>query len=162
MASRGRGHAKAKSICYAFLGTAGAFHAFSPTATEHWLAMESPQKAKALSQIGPWRLEKTIGRGSTGKVKAAFNAETGEKRACKVILASVPLPSSQPIGPTTSIRDLPAARCDDSKAHGSKEFRIIREAAVLLLLDHPHVIQMHEMHMIDGMLLIIILDSLYH
>lgn len=87
------------------------------------------QKIKALSSIGPWQLTKTIGKGSTGKVKLAVNSSTGEKRACKIIFAQE-AESREPIGPTTSIRDIPGSKQDE---HG-KEFRIIREAAIMLLV----------------------------
>jgi hypothetical protein len=36
-------------------------------------------KAKVKKTLGVWKLGKTLGRGSMGKVKVAVNAVTGEK-----------------------------------------------------------------------------------
>ncbi|GMG29274.1 unnamed protein product [Ambrosiozyma monospora] len=36
-------------------------------------------------KIGPWRLGKTLGKGSTGRVLLAANVNTGKKAAVKVV-----------------------------------------------------------------------------
>lgn len=66
-------------------------------------------KAKALSQIETYRLTKTIGRGSMGKVKLAIDINSGQKLACKVI----------------------------------KDTLDLKEALVLSLLDHKHIVKLH-------------------
>ncbi|KAJ3293624.1 serine/threonine-protein kinase KIN2 [Borealophlyctis nickersoniae] len=105
--------------------------------------------------IGDYKLTKTLGQGSMGKVKLAVHTVTGERRACKIIprpLGAVPLKEHVVIGPTSSIRDLPAA-CEISshpkpkRTDDTKETRIIREAAIMLLLDHPHIVRLHEVVM---------------
>ncbi|KAJ3223963.1 serine/threonine-protein kinase KIN2 [Clydaea vesicula] len=82
---------------------------------------------------GNWILTKTIGKGSMGKVKLAINETTKEK-----------------VRPTTSIRDIPAANhYKNLQQDQAKEFRIIREAAIMLLLDHPYIVTLHEILLID-------------
>ncbi|KAJ1555040.1 serine/threonine-protein kinase KIN2 [Nowakowskiella sp. JEL0078] len=110
---------------------------------------------RAKKSVGNYRLTKTIGQGSMGKVKLAVHNITGEKFACKVI----PRPAGSPpvdemIGPTTSIRDLPAANeivlIQPKKTDDTKETRIIREAAILLLLDHPHIVKLHDIVLFEN------------
>lgn len=49
------------------------------------MTLDDMIKRKPRKMIGNYRLTKTIGQGSMGKVKLAINQKTGEKRACKII-----------------------------------------------------------------------------
>ncbi|KAI9204164.1 uncharacterized protein BJ171DRAFT_119722 [Polychytrium aggregatum] len=113
--------------------------------------------------IGAYRLTKTLGQGSMGKVKLAVHSETGAKYACKIVPrppGAVPIPDTTFVGPTHSIRDLLAlcgkeyesksASKSSSKTEGYKEIRIIREAAIMLLLDHPHICALYDFIVYDG------------
>ncbi|KAJ3148518.1 serine/threonine-protein kinase KIN2 [Geranomyces michiganensis] len=113
---------------------------------------------KRATTIGPYRLGKTLGQGSMGKVKLATHAITGEKRACKIIprpATAAPLNRPITIGPTKSINllPLPANPATRPKAgkdeDDSKEARIVREVAIMLLLNHPHIALMHEVILQD-------------
>ncbi|KAJ3163787.1 serine/threonine-protein kinase KIN2 [Geranomyces variabilis] len=113
---------------------------------------------KRVTTIGPYRLGKTLGQGSMGKVKLATHAITGEKRACKIIprpATAAPLTRTITIGPTKSINllPLPASVATRPKAgkdeDDSKEARIVREVAIMLLLNHPHIALMHEVILQD-------------
>ncbi|TPX51115.1 hypothetical protein SeMB42_g01042 [Synchytrium endobioticum] len=119
--------------------------------------------------IADYRLTKTLGQGSMGKVKLAIHLTSGHKRACKIISrppGSNPVLEPVSIGPTASIRDFPAASIDpiaiasmttrspagtkqaeDSK--NNKEIRIIREAAIMLLLRHPHICALYDLVLLD-------------
>ncbi|KAJ3057122.1 serine/threonine-protein kinase KIN2 [Rhizophlyctis rosea] len=120
---------------------------------------DAADPSRPRKMVGNYRLTKTLGQGSMGKVKLAVHSATGEKRACKIIprpaaviaLAAGQSPSDKPevIGPTSSIRDLPAANeispfPKPKKTDDTKETRIIREAAIMLLLQHPHIVRLHE------------------
>ncbi|TFY69042.1 hypothetical protein EVJ58_g628 [Rhodofomes roseus] len=84
--------------------------------------------------LGDYTLSKTLGAGSMGKVKLAHHSITGEKLAVK-ILPRVASPSG-----STSTPDAKQASKD-----ASKEIRILREAALSMLLHHPYICGMREM-----------------
>ncbi|KXS17798.1 Pkinase-domain-containing protein, partial [Gonapodya prolifera JEL478] len=105
-------------------------------------------RPKHAKQVGPWRLTKTIGQGSMGKVKLAINIDTDEKRACKIIpRPHQPPNSSGPdvmLGPTSDLhaifqRETPALSEGRSSGHTARHHRVLREASLMLLLDHPHI-----------------------
>ncbi|KAJ3373557.1 serine/threonine-protein kinase KIN2 [Allomyces arbusculus] len=71
----------------------------------------------AALMVDKYRIGRTIGEGSIGKVKLAMD-DIGQKYAVKIIDRS-------------KIANVPGA-----------EARIVREAALLSLLDHPHIVRM--------------------
>ncbi|KAI0864003.1 hypothetical protein F4860DRAFT_26511 [Xylaria cubensis] len=78
------------------------------------------------TQSGKWILGKTIGAGSMGKVKLARKEDGTEQVACKII-------------PRGSTEDGHHSRADKERADQSKEIRTAREAAIVTLLQHPHI-----------------------
>lgn len=80
---------------------------------------------------GKWILGKTIGAGSMGKVKLARKEDGPEQVACKII-------------PRGSTEDGHHSRADKERADQSKEIRTAREAAIVTLLNHPHVCGMRD------------------
>ncbi|KAK7741687.1 Serine/threonine-protein kinase [Diatrype stigma] len=78
------------------------------------------------TQSGKWILGKTIGAGSMGKVKLARKEDSTEQVACKII-------------PRGSTEDGHQSRADKERADQSKEIRTAREAAIVTLLQHPHI-----------------------
>ncbi|KAH7114169.1 kinase-like domain-containing protein [Dactylonectria estremocensis] len=78
------------------------------------------------TQSGKWILGKTIGAGSMGKVRLARKEDGSEQVACKII-------------PRGSIDDGHQSRADKERADQSKEIRTAREAAIVSLLNHPHI-----------------------
>ncbi|CEP13447.1 hypothetical protein [Parasitella parasitica] len=73
-----------------------------------------------------------------GKVKLALNTETNEKVAVKIVPRKLVLNKSVP--PTKKERD----------AEISREIRTIREASIMLLLDHPFIARLDEMVLVDN------------
>ncbi|KNE64685.1 CAMK/CAMKL/KIN1 protein kinase [Allomyces macrogynus ATCC 38327] len=86
----------------------------TPAAADGRAATARPPAAL---MVDKYRIGRTIGEGSIGKVKLAMD-DTGQKYAVKIIDRS-------------KIANVPGA-----------EARIVREAAVLSLLDHPHIVRM--------------------
>lgn len=74
--------------------------------------------------IGPWRLGKTLGRGSTGRVLLATHQHTGQKAAVKVVLK----------------RDLQ----DEEHTEEGLPYGIEREIIIMKLLTHPNVLRLYD------------------
>ncbi|KAF2804978.1 Pkinase-domain-containing protein [Mytilinidion resinicola] len=79
---------------------------------------------------GTWALGKTIGAGSMGKVKLAKNVASGEQVAVKIV-------------PRQS-QDEHRTQQDRERADHSKEVRTAREAAIVMLLNHPYICGMRD------------------
>ncbi|KAI0338743.1 Pkinase-domain-containing protein [Trametopsis cervina] len=88
--------------------------------------------------LGDYKLSKTLGAGSMGKVKLAHHEITGEKLAVKI------LPRVYP-GSGTQQASNPEAAAKQASKDASKEIRTLREAALSMLLHHPYVCGMREM-----------------
>lgn len=110
------------------------------------ILLKRAEENKPKKIIGEYKLTKTVGQGSMGKVKLAINQKTGEKRACKIMprpsYKSFSSCSSDPIiiDSTTSLDQFPELfPKEKANSQEIKENRIIREAAIVLLLNHPHI-----------------------
>ncbi|KAH9920596.1 uncharacterized protein B0H18DRAFT_1023487 [Fomitopsis serialis] len=98
---------------------------------------QSSSKPRSTNRIlGDYTLSKTLGAGSMGKVKLAHHTLTGEKLAVKI------LPRATPPSGSTSTAD---AAAKQASKDASKEIRILREAALSMLLHHPYICGMREM-----------------
>lgn len=87
--------------------------------------MNHSRRPPSIRAIGDVKLTKTLGSGSTGKVKLGINTVTGEKVAVKVIY-----------------RNFYDRKSKEPQA--AKEKRILREAAILNLINHPHIVQLYD------------------
>lgn len=88
------------------------------------------QQQQARSQWEPtricqYRLGKTLGKGSTGKVKLAMDIRSGRQVAIKIV---------------PRLRTIRGQRSSESIV--SRERRILREAGVLYLLEHPGIVRL--------------------
>jgi serine/threonine protein kinase len=103
------------------------------------LAVED-RKKKVLHQIGDYKLGKTLGKGSMGKVKVAM--KDGVKYACKIIKRPIP-------DETAALREFVYMSDDiialdhDLTTENLDDRRLIREMALTLLLDHPYIVTVH-------------------
>ncbi|KAI8800680.1 kinase-like domain-containing protein [Cladochytrium replicatum] len=82
--------------------------------------------------IGPWILGKTIGEGSSGKVKIAVHQISGEK----CVVKAVRRPRLAPCAPGAQ------ANAALEKVH-KRELYMIREACVGMCLDHPNIVKLN-------------------
>ncbi|SCU89769.1 LANO_0D06326g1_1 [Lachancea nothofagi CBS 11611] len=77
-------------------------------------------KRRSRDTIGPWKLGKTLGKGSSGRVRLAKNMETGKLAAVKIVpKAKSSRPSALPYG-------------------------IEREIIIMKLISHPNVMGLYE------------------
>ncbi|KAM8825581.1 serine/threonine-protein kinase BRSK2-like isoform 3-T3 [Synchiropus picturatus] len=70
--------------------------------------------------VGPYRLEKTLGKGQTGLVKLGVHCITGQKVAIKIV--------------------------NREKLSQSVLMKVEREIAILKLIEHPHVLKLHDVY----------------
>ncbi|KAI1995441.1 Serine/threonine-protein kinase [Ophidiomyces ophidiicola] len=91
---------------------------------------QTRRRTTIAASSGQWALGKTIGAGSMGKVKLAKNTETGEQAAVKII-------------PRHSTEEHRSTR-ESERADRSKEIRTAREAAIVMLLNHPFICGMRD------------------
>uniref|UniRef100_A0A8C7XQ62 Si:ch211-255p10.4 n=1 Tax=Oryzias sinensis TaxID=183150 RepID=A0A8C7XQ62_9TELE len=86
--------------------------------------MSSMSKELSLSQsaqyVGPYRLEKTLGKGQTGLVKLGVHCITAQKVAIKIV--------------------------NREKLSESVLMKVEREIAILKLIEHPHVLKLHDVY----------------
>lgn len=83
------------------------------------------QTKRPRRNIGPYQLTRTLGSGSMGKVKLAINNDNGEKCAVKIIPRKAPVHKNAP-------------------KDESRDIRIHREIALMMLLDHPYIVSLNE------------------
>ncbi|XP_019871793.1 serine/threonine-protein kinase BRSK2 isoform X2 [Aethina tumida] len=79
----------------------------------------NPQ-AEVHQYVGPYRLEKTLGKGQTGLVKLGVHCVTGKKVAIKII--------------------------NREKLSESVLMKVEREIAIMKLIDHPHVLGLTDVY----------------
>ncbi|KAI8149884.1 kinase-like domain-containing protein [Fennellomyces sp. T-0311] len=97
----------------------------SPSKSPHPKPRSKPRKV-----IGNYTLVTTLGSGSMGKVKLAMHNLTHDKLAVKIVPRSF------------------AAEAKNDKDE-NREVRTIREASIMLLLYHPHIVSLKELVVLD-------------
>ncbi|XP_071237981.1 serine/threonine-protein kinase BRSK2-like isoform X6 [Salvelinus alpinus] len=76
--------------------------------------------AHYMNYVGPYRLEKTLGKGQTGLVKLGIHCVTCQKVAIKIV--------------------------NREKLSESVLMKVEREIAILKLIEHPHVLKLHDVY----------------
>ncbi|KAG5440253.1 hypothetical protein PCANB_001823 [Pneumocystis canis] len=80
--------------------------------------------------IGPWRLGRTLGRGSTSRVRLAKHSATGQLAAIKIVPKNI---TPEPFKSSESEETV------SSFSHG-----IEREVVIMKLIDHPNVMRLYD------------------
>lgn len=89
--------------------------------------------ATTIRSIGDYQIIRTIGSGSTGKVKLGVNIRTQRKVAIKII-------SRKYINdPSKKSKETPSSR----------KKRILREAAILNLVHHPNIVRLYDLYVTE-------------
>ncbi|XP_063798879.1 serine/threonine-protein kinase BRSK1 isoform X3 [Pseudophryne corroboree] len=78
------------------------------------------QQQQHAQYVGPYRLEKTLGKGQTGLVKLGVHCITAQKVAIKIV--------------------------NREKLSESVLMKVEREIAILKLIEHPHVLKLHDVY----------------
>ena len=90
------------------------------------------EETQTTCKIGQWILGKTIGEGSSGKVKMAMHSTTKEKCVVKAVRRpKVPNSHDQPISSDVI-----------GRIH-KRELLMIREAALGVVMNHPNIVRLH-------------------
>ncbi|GME82609.1 unnamed protein product [Ambrosiozyma monospora] len=95
-------------------------------------------------KIGPWRLGKTLGKGSTGRVLLAANVNTGKKAAVKVVSKSI---LNAELGSDRDERDRDSA---------GLSYGIEREIIIMKLLNHKNVLRLYDVWETDNALYLVL------
>lgn len=77
---------------------------------------------KSKTHIGPWRLGRTLGRGSSGRVRLAKHVSTGQLAAVKIVPKSI-------------------ISAEDNKG---LPYGIEREVIIMKLIEHPNVMALYD------------------
>ncbi|KAL8950329.1 MAG: hypothetical protein Q9222_003634, partial [Ikaeria aurantiellina] len=89
--------------------------------------------------VGPWQLGKTIGKGSSGRVRKARNIWTGHYAAVKVVSRTV----AEKLR-TTSFAQMETILPGDNEDRPLIPYGIAREMIIMRLIEHPNVIRLYD------------------
>ncbi|KAI8115794.1 Serine/threonine-protein kinase HSL1, partial [Lucilia cuprina] len=89
----------------------------------------SNNSKRGKSYIGPWQLGKTLGSGSSGRVRLAKHVETGKLAAVKIVAKSQ----------FTSQNSKPHGKKNNNESYG-----IEREVIIMKLIEHPNVMALYD------------------
>lgn len=98
----------------------------------------SSKKRKSQNKIGPWKLGRTLGRGSTGRVRLAKNIETGQLAAIKIV-------------PKSNFKKLENPKYKHKPEPGDEDdavqrlpYGIEREIIIMKLMSHPNIMALYD------------------
>jgi serine/threonine-protein kinase HSL1 (negative regulator of Swe1 kinase) len=101
----------------------------------------SDTSRKLKSHIGPWTLGKTLGKGSTARVRLARHKITGQKAAIKIVQKQ-----NAQMSQAGSLADLEKAECMEESEDGLRRMPvgIEREVAIMKLIQHPNIMKLYD------------------
>ncbi|KAJ3122344.1 hypothetical protein HK098_002932 [Nowakowskiella sp. JEL0407] len=98
---------------------------------------------EGVQRIGPYNLGKTLGVGSSGRVKLGIHAETGLKVAIKII-------------PKESLSKDAAQKTNSEKPKYTINKKLEREITIMKLIQHPHLMQLYDVYETEKELFLIL------
>lgn len=96
-------------------------------------------KSRRKTHVGPWQLGKTIGKGSSGRVRKARHAYTGQDAAIKIVSKR-----SAEILRSTSLAVMDTMVSTEQEGKRLIPFGIEREVVIMKLIEHPHIISLYD------------------
>ncbi|KAL8670919.1 MAG: hypothetical protein Q9168_004565 [Polycauliona sp. 1 TL-2023] len=98
----------------------------------------SGKTSRRKTHVGPWQLGKTVGKGSSGRVRKARHCITGQDAAIKIVSRSV----------AAKLRTTSLAHMENLLSAGERKghipFGIEREVLIMKLIEHPNVINLYD------------------
>ena len=98
----------------------------------------SGKASRRKTHVGPWQLGKTIGKGSSGRVRKARHCVTGQDAAVKIVSRSV----------AAKLRTTSLAHMENLLSAGERKghipFGIEREVLIMKLIEHPNIINLYD------------------
>lgn len=101
-------------------GNAGSTSASGASNTAGGASSSESRNVEAHQYVGPYRLEKTLGKGQTGLVKMGTHCVLGKKVAIKII--------------------------NKDKLTNSVLQKVEREIAIMKLIEHPNVLALYDVY----------------
>lgn len=89
--------------------------------------------------MGPWQLGMTIGKGSSGRVRKARHAVTGQDAAIKIVSKKV----AEKLR-TTSLANMDTFISQQQQGKRAIPFGIEREVVIMKLIEHPNIISLYD------------------
>ncbi|KAG5366827.1 Serine/threonine-protein kinase HSL1 [Yarrowia sp. B02] len=86
---------------------------------------------KTKTHIGPWRLGRTLGRGSSGRVRLARHSHTGQLAAVKIV-------------PKAVVADAVSAANGEEHGATGLPYGIEREVIIMKLIEHANVMALYD------------------
>ncbi|KAJ8128890.1 hypothetical protein O1611_g4742 [Lasiodiplodia mahajangana] len=93
------------------------------------------------THIGPWQLGKTLGKGSAARVRLARHHTTQDVVAVKILAKNMTQLTAA--GSMAELDKWDRTR-DEFNSQRHMPLSIEREVAVLKLIDHPHIVKLHD------------------
>lgn len=91
------------------------------------------------THVGPWQLGKTIGKGSSGRVRKARHALTGQDAAIKIVSKTM----AEQLR-TSSLAHMEKLLTAGNKGKRMIPFGIEREVVIMKLIEHPNIISLYD------------------
>ncbi|RLV91705.1 Serine/threonine-protein kinase HSL1 [Spathaspora sp. JA1] len=98
------------------------------------ISNNSNRKRKSQNKIGPWKLGRTLGRGSTGRVRLAKNINTGKLAAVKIV----------PKSTFKKLENPKYKRKEEGEEDSSLPYGIEREIIIMKLISHPNIMGLYD------------------
>ncbi|KAL8295767.1 hypothetical protein RB597_009157 [Gaeumannomyces tritici] len=97
---------------------------------------------KPKTHVGPWQLGKTLGKGSSARVRLARHHVTQQYVAVKIVAKSVCQITQA--GSLAKLDEIESAMPEDVNGMRRMPLSIEREVAILKLIDHPNIVKIYD------------------
>ena len=104
-------------------------------------SQSSSSKRKVENRVGPWRLGRTLGKGSTGRVRLAKHTTTGQLAAIKIVPKNIiEFDGSNPASNNAQRKKKKKQKVDEN----GLPYGIEREIIIMKLISHPNIMALYD------------------